>query len=160
MFLAASLLVQLFESGATDSFQVVLRAFEESWYLAYHFRFQDQHVNAAKWQAEVGGQWPPPIGELVEFTKARGVPEGAPHVRGSSRHFKSLGLFWKCLKARILFRACASVAIYPETLLPPSGAGSLCGGFLTRASDASWFSWLRFGAGGGYQATLVCLCCP
>jgi hypothetical protein len=68
-------LLQLFESGATDSFQVVLRAFEESWYLAFYFRFQDQHVNAAKWQAEVGGLWSPPIGELVEFAKARGVPE-------------------------------------------------------------------------------------
>ncbi len=68
-------LLQLFESGATDSFQVVLRAFEESWYLAFYFRFQDQHVNAAKWQAEVGDQWSPPIGELVEFAKARGVPE-------------------------------------------------------------------------------------
>ena len=68
-------MLQLFESGATDSFQVVLRAFEESWYVALYFRFQDQHVNAAKWQAEVGGQWSPPIGELVEFAKARGVPE-------------------------------------------------------------------------------------
>lgn len=68
-------LLQLFESGATDGFQVVLRAFEESWYLVLYFRFQDQHVNAAKWQAEVGGQWSPPIGELVEFAKARGVPE-------------------------------------------------------------------------------------
>jgi hypothetical protein len=68
-------LLQLFESGATDSFQVVLRAFEESWYLAFYFRFQDQYVNAAKWQAEVGGQWSPPIGELVEFAKARGVQE-------------------------------------------------------------------------------------
>jgi len=68
-------LLQLFESGATDSFQVVLRAFEESWYLAFYFRFQDQHVNAAKWQADVGGKWSPPIGELVEFAKARGVPE-------------------------------------------------------------------------------------
>lgn len=68
-------MLQLFESGATDSFQVVLRAFEESWYVAFYFRFQDQHVNAAKWQAEVGGQWSPPIGELLEFAKARGVPE-------------------------------------------------------------------------------------
>jgi len=67
-------LLQLFESGATDSFQVVLRAFEESWYLAFYFRFQDQHVNVAKWQADAG-QWSPPIGELVEFAKARGVPE-------------------------------------------------------------------------------------
>jgi hypothetical protein len=68
-------LLLLFESGHTDSFQVVLRAFEESWYLAFYFRFQDQHVNAAKWQAEVGGKWSPPISELVEFAKARGVSE-------------------------------------------------------------------------------------
>jgi hypothetical protein len=68
-------LLQLFELGATDSFQVVLRSFEESWYLAFYFRFQDQHVNAAKWQAEVGGHWSPPIGELMGFAKARGVPE-------------------------------------------------------------------------------------
>jgi hypothetical protein len=68
-------LLQLFESGATDSFQVVLRAFEESWYVAFYFRFQDQHVTAAKWQAEIGGKWSPPISELVEFAKARGVPE-------------------------------------------------------------------------------------
>src|SRR5207253_8069328 len=65
-------LLQLFELGATDSFQVVLRAVEESWYLAFYFRFQKQLVNAAKWQAEVGGKWSPPISELVEFAKARG----------------------------------------------------------------------------------------
>jgi len=68
-------LLQLFELGAADSFQIVLRAFEESWYLAFYFRFQDQHVNAAKWQAEIGGMWSPPISELLEFAKARGVPE-------------------------------------------------------------------------------------
>ena len=68
-------LVQLFESGATDSFQVVLRAFEESWYLALYYRFRGQSVNAAKWQAEVPGQWSPPIGELVKFAKGRGVTE-------------------------------------------------------------------------------------
>lgn len=68
-------LLQLFESGATDSFQVVLRAFEESWYLALYFRFKDQNVNAAKWLAELPGQWSPPIGELVTFAKDRGVPE-------------------------------------------------------------------------------------
>jgi hypothetical protein len=58
-------LLQLFESGATDSFQVVLRAFEESWYLAFYFRFQDQHINAAKWQANAG-QWSP-IYALLPF---------------------------------------------------------------------------------------------
>ncbi len=31
-------LLQLFVSGSTDAFQVVLRAFEESWYLAFYFR--------------------------------------------------------------------------------------------------------------------------
>jgi hypothetical protein len=68
-------LVQLFESGSTDSFQVVLRAFEEAWYLALYYRFKDQNVNAAKWQAEVPGQWSPPIGDLVKFAKGRGVAE-------------------------------------------------------------------------------------
>jgi hypothetical protein len=68
-------LMQLFESGATDSFQVVLRAFEESWYLALYFRFKDSNVSAAKWQAEVSGQWSPPLSELVIFAKDRGVPE-------------------------------------------------------------------------------------
>lgn len=68
-------LLQLFELGASDSFQVVLRAFEESWYVAFYFRFQDQDANAAKWQAEIGGKWSPRIGELVEFAKARGVAE-------------------------------------------------------------------------------------
>src|ERR1700720_2437457 len=62
-------LLQLFESESTDSFQVVLRAFEESWYLALYFRFKDQNVSAAKWQAELPGQWSPPIGELVAFAK-------------------------------------------------------------------------------------------
>jgi len=33
-------MLQLFELGATDSFQVVLRAFEESWYLAFYFAFR------------------------------------------------------------------------------------------------------------------------
>jgi len=72
--LLRSLLV-LFEIGAADSFQAVLRAFEESWYVAFYFRFQDGSGDAAKWQAEKGGSWSPPIGELVEFAKARGVPE-------------------------------------------------------------------------------------
>src|SRR5271156_5874289 len=66
-------LLKLFEFGATDGFQVVLRAFEESWYLAFYFRVRDQGVNAAKWQAEKTGSWSPPIGELVEFARARGV---------------------------------------------------------------------------------------
>ena len=53
----------------------MLRAFEESWHLALYFRFKDQSVNAAKWQAELPGQWSPPIGELVAFAKDLGVPE-------------------------------------------------------------------------------------
>lgn len=68
-------LLQLFESQATDAFQTVLRAFEESWYLAFYFRSADQSTNSAKWLAEAGGSWSPPIGELVAFAKARGVPE-------------------------------------------------------------------------------------
>jgi hypothetical protein len=68
-------MLNLFELGASDAFQAVLRAFEESWYLAFYFRFQDQNVDAAKWQAEVGGKWSPPISDLVEFAKTRGVSE-------------------------------------------------------------------------------------
>jgi hypothetical protein len=77
--------LQLFELGATDSFQVVLRAFEESWYVAFYFRFQGQHVNAAKWQAEIGGKWSPPISQLVVFAKARGGISGGRCARASIR---------------------------------------------------------------------------
>jgi hypothetical protein len=68
-------MLQLFDSGACDAFQAVLRAFEESWYLAFYFRSQDQGGNAARWLAEKGGSWSPPLGELIAFVKARGASE-------------------------------------------------------------------------------------
>ena len=49
--LLRSLLI-LFQSGETDGFQVVLRAFEEAWYLAFYLRFGDKRPTASKWLAE------------------------------------------------------------------------------------------------------------
>jgi hypothetical protein len=72
--LLASLVI-LFKSGATDAFQVVLRAFEEAWYLGFYLRFAENAGLAAKWLAEKGGTWSVPLGELIAFAKERGAPE-------------------------------------------------------------------------------------
>ena len=72
--LLRSLLI-LFQSGGTDSFQVVLRAFEEAWYLAFYLRFGDNGPTASKWLAEKGGSWSVPLGELIAFAKERGAPD-------------------------------------------------------------------------------------
>lgn len=68
-------LVTLFQSGATDGFQVVLRAFEEGWYLGFYLRLAENNVKAAKWLAEQSGTWSVPLGELIAFAKERGAPE-------------------------------------------------------------------------------------
>jgi len=67
--------LQLFEIEASDAFQVVLRAFEEAWYLATVLRFSDQAGHAAEWLAEKHGSWSPPLKELKAFALQRGVPE-------------------------------------------------------------------------------------
>jgi hypothetical protein len=67
-------LLILFDSGATDAFQVVLRAFEEAWYLAFYLRFVDNGTQASKWLAEQGGTWSVPLGDLIAFAKERGAP--------------------------------------------------------------------------------------
>lgn len=72
--LLRSLLI-LFQSGETDGFQVVLRAFEEAWYLAFYLRFGDNRPTASKWLAEKGGSWSAPLGELIAFAKERGAPD-------------------------------------------------------------------------------------
>jgi len=65
----------LFESRASDGFQVVLRAFEEAWCLAVVLRFADQAEKVKRWHEEEKGTWSPPLSELKEFAKGRGVPE-------------------------------------------------------------------------------------
>ncbi len=68
-------LMTLLRSGETDSFQVVLRAFEEAWYLAFYLRFGDNDATAAKWLAEKSGTWSVPLGDLIIFAKDRGAPD-------------------------------------------------------------------------------------
>jgi hypothetical protein len=67
----------LFERGASDGFQVVVRAFEEAWYLAVVLRFTDQVEKASRWLDEQKGTWSPPLSELLAFAKERGVPNAS-----------------------------------------------------------------------------------
>jgi len=67
-------LLLLFERGLSDGFQVVLRAFEEAWYLAVVLRFADQTEKASGWLKEQKGAWSPPLSELKEYVKERGIP--------------------------------------------------------------------------------------
>src|SRR5690242_16974970 len=65
-------MLQLFEQDAHDAFQAVMRSFEEAWYLAIFFRYEDQKDRTAKWLAEKTGSWSPPLTELMAFAKGRG----------------------------------------------------------------------------------------
>jgi hypothetical protein len=65
----------LFRSGETDGFQVVLRAFEETWYLAFYFRFGENGTKASEWLAEKGDSRSVPLGRLIAFAKERGAPD-------------------------------------------------------------------------------------
>lgn len=65
----------LFENRASDGFQVVLRAFEEAWYLSVILRFADQADKVRRWHEEENGTWSPPLSELKAFAKERGVAD-------------------------------------------------------------------------------------
>jgi hypothetical protein len=72
--LLRSLLI-LFRSGETDAFQVVLRAFEESWYLAHDLRLVEHKGRASRWLAEENDSWAARLGRLMAFARARGLPD-------------------------------------------------------------------------------------
>jgi hypothetical protein len=71
--LLRSLLI-IFRSDAVDAFQVVVRAFEESWYLAYYLRFAENNGKAARWLAGENDSWSADLGALMDFAKERGLP--------------------------------------------------------------------------------------
>jgi hypothetical protein len=68
-------LLTVFTSGETDSFQVVLRAFEESWYLAHYLRFAENGGLAARWLAGENKTWSADLGALMDFARERGLPD-------------------------------------------------------------------------------------
>jgi hypothetical protein len=69
--LIRSLLV-LQESQDHDAFDGVLRAFEETWYLAHEFRLTARSHRAIAWLAGQRNTWKAKFGILIEFAKGRG----------------------------------------------------------------------------------------
>jgi hypothetical protein len=67
-------LMIIFRSDAVDAFQVVVRAFEESWYLAHYLRFAENSGRAARWLAGENDSWSADLGALMDFAKERGLP--------------------------------------------------------------------------------------
>jgi hypothetical protein len=67
-------LLTIFPSGEADAFQVVLRAFEESWYLAHYLRFAENSGRAARWLAGENNSWSADLGALMDFARQRGLP--------------------------------------------------------------------------------------
>lgn len=68
-------MLTLFASGEADAFQVVLRAFEEAWYLAHYLRFAEHTGKAARWLAGENGSWSADLGALMDFARERGLPD-------------------------------------------------------------------------------------
>jgi hypothetical protein len=68
-------LLNIFLSKQSDAFQVVLRAFEESWYLAHYLRFADHSGEAARWLAGDKKSWSGDLGKLMDFARERGLPD-------------------------------------------------------------------------------------
>jgi|HubBroStandDraft_6_1064221.scaffolds.fasta_scaffold08451_3 hypothetical protein len=68
-------LLTVFLAGETDSFQVVLRAFEESWYLSHYLRFAANSGRAARWLAGENDSWSADLGALMAFARERGLPD-------------------------------------------------------------------------------------
>ncbi len=62
----------LFLCRNIDGFDAVLRAFEETWNLAFEFRIVKQQQRAAKWLAKVKDSWSASIPVLEEFVSSRG----------------------------------------------------------------------------------------
>jgi hypothetical protein len=67
-------LLTVFLAGEADSFQVVLRAFEESWYLSHYLRFAENSGRAARWLAGENDSWSADLGALMNFARERGLP--------------------------------------------------------------------------------------
>lgn len=68
-------LLTIFLSGGADAFQVVLRAFEESWYLGHYLRFAEHSGGAARWLAGENKSWSADLGTLMDFARERGLPD-------------------------------------------------------------------------------------
>ena len=67
-------LLLLLESGNFDGFDPVLRAFEETFYLAHELRLSVSTEKTAAWLLGDKDTWSGKIGVLVEFAKKRGHP--------------------------------------------------------------------------------------
>jgi len=62
-------LLLLLESEHFDGFDAVLRAFEESWYLAHDFRLSAHKDNAMAWLRREKNTWSAKIGDLVALQR-------------------------------------------------------------------------------------------
>jgi hypothetical protein len=67
-------LLLLLDSGDFDGFDPVLRAFEETWYLAHELRLTASADKANAWLRGDKDVWSGKIGVLIEFAKKRGHP--------------------------------------------------------------------------------------
>lgn len=67
-------LLVLLQSKDFDGFDAVLRAFEESWYLAHEFRLSARQDKAMAWLAGDKSAWSAKIDVLIAFAKGRGHP--------------------------------------------------------------------------------------
>jgi hypothetical protein len=65
-------LLLLNESADYDGFDAVLRAFEETWFLAHELRLTARHDKAMEWLAKKKDTWKAKVGILIEFAKGRG----------------------------------------------------------------------------------------
>lgn len=65
-------LLLLLESRDFDGFDPVLRAFEETWYLAHELRLTASAEKASAWLRRDKDVWSGKIGVLIEFAKKRG----------------------------------------------------------------------------------------
>jgi len=65
-------LLLLLDSGNFDGFDPVLRAFEETWYLAHELRLAASSEKASAWLRRDKGVWCGSIDVLTEFAKRRG----------------------------------------------------------------------------------------
>ena len=67
-------LLSLFEQLELDAFDAVLRAWEETWYMAHELRLSASADKSAAWLRKDKDTWSAKIGVLVEFAKKRGHP--------------------------------------------------------------------------------------
>jgi hypothetical protein len=73
---AASLLrslLALLGRGELDCYDIVRRAFYETWLLAFEFRLPDSRTKAAKWHEDAPGSWSPDISKLESYAKSQGI---------------------------------------------------------------------------------------